>query len=389
MAVPVHLGFELRYGRVGPETGIDAAFGIDKADIGFDAAARLPVRTVLSGPSTGVVGAQAIGRLAGIPDMITFDMGGTSTDVALLSNGDCRLASEAIVHGYPIKAPMLDIHTVGAGGGSIASVNDAGLLQVGPDSAGAMPGPICFGRGGTRVTITDANLLLGRLNHGKLLSVTNSVSLDTLKDAIELHAAEPPARLLVCGGGVHNRRLMERIAAAGIVLEICPTSNLLTKALPDEEALRRTFRAFVEHLIAAADRAEAAEAPVVEEGTEGVRVMTAHKAKGLEFPIVVLGDMTSNEVQERPSRWVDPARGATRSMKVRSNPSSGRAVATSSTARTSPSVPMSGHATCRAGTASVPSGRATRVASGAARSASSAVFPAASLPVTVELMCIT
>src|SRR5260370_10193221 len=94
--------------------------------IGLDAAARLPVRTVLSGPSTGVVGAQAVGRLAGIDDLITFDMGGTSSDVALLAGGQCRLASEAVVHGYPIKAPMLDIHTVGAGGGSIAYVDSGG-----------------------------------------------------------------------------------------------------------------------------------------------------------------------------------------------------------------------------------------------------------------------
>jgi len=88
--------------------------------IGFEAAAAMPVRAILSGPSTGVVGAQAVGRAAGFEDIITFDMGGTSTDVALLKNGQPRLASEAIVHGYPLKAPMIDIHTVGAGGGSIA-----------------------------------------------------------------------------------------------------------------------------------------------------------------------------------------------------------------------------------------------------------------------------
>jgi len=98
--------------------------------IDFEAAARLPVRTVLSGPSTGVVGAQVIARLAGAEDIITFDMGGTSTDVALLQGGEVRLAREALVHGYPIKAPMLDIHTVGAGGGSIAFVDSGGLLKV-------------------------------------------------------------------------------------------------------------------------------------------------------------------------------------------------------------------------------------------------------------------
>jgi N-methylhydantoinase A len=137
--------------------------------IGFGQAARLPVRTVLSGPSTGVVGAQAIGRALGIGEIITFDMGGTSTDVALLAGGQCRLTGEAMVHGYPIKAPMLDIHTVGAGGGSIAFIDNGGLLKVGPRSAGADPGPVCYGRGNEEATVTDANVVLGTLNPAFLL----------------------------------------------------------------------------------------------------------------------------------------------------------------------------------------------------------------------------
>ena len=137
--------------------------------IGFDAAARLPVRTVLSGPSTGVVAAQALGRVAGFPDLITFDMGGTSTDVALLQNGEPRLTGENIVHGYPIKAPMLDIHTVGAGGGSIAFVDSGGLLKVGPRSAGADPGPVCYDRGNEEPAVTDANVVLGTLHPTHLL----------------------------------------------------------------------------------------------------------------------------------------------------------------------------------------------------------------------------
>jgi N-methylhydantoinase A len=136
--------------------------------IGFATAADMPVRTILSGPATGVVGAQAIGRLAGFPDLITFDMGGTSTDVALLQGGRCRLAAEATVHGYPIKAPMLDIHTVGAGGGSIAYI-DNGLLKVGPRSAGADPGPACYGRGNEEPAVTDANVVLQTLNPEHLL----------------------------------------------------------------------------------------------------------------------------------------------------------------------------------------------------------------------------
>ena len=104
--------------------------------------------------ATGVVGAQAIGALAGFEDLITFDMGGTSTDVALLNGGACKLTSEAMVHGYPIKAPMLDIHTVGAGGGSIDYIDAGGLLKVGPRSCGADPGPVCYDKGSTEPSTT-------------------------------------------------------------------------------------------------------------------------------------------------------------------------------------------------------------------------------------------
>jgi N-methylhydantoinase A len=152
--------------------------------IGFDQAARLPVRTVLSGPSTGVVAAQAIGRMAELDNLITFDMGGTSTDVALLQGGVCRMANEAVVHGYPIKAPMLDIHTVGAGGGSIAFVDGGGLLKVGPRSAGAFPGPVCYGKGNDEPTVTDANVVLGTLNPAHLLGGRMTVDRDLAKAAI-------------------------------------------------------------------------------------------------------------------------------------------------------------------------------------------------------------
>ena len=152
--------------------------------IGFPTAAAKPVRTVLSGPSTGVVGAQAIGRAAGMPDLITFDMGGTSTDVALLQGGEARLASEAIVHGYPIKAPMLDIHTVGAGGGSIAYIDSGGLLKVGPRSCGADPGPVCYGKGNDEPAVTDANVVLQTLNPQYLLGGRMAVRQDLAKEAI-------------------------------------------------------------------------------------------------------------------------------------------------------------------------------------------------------------
>jgi N-methylhydantoinase A len=129
------------------------------------AAAREPVRTVLSGPAGGVVGACRVAQWAGFEGIIGFDMGGTSTDVFLADSvsGGARLTRESVVAGVPIGVPMLDIHTAGAGGGSIARFDAGGMLRVGPESAGAEPGPICFGRG-TRPTVTDANLLLGRLD---------------------------------------------------------------------------------------------------------------------------------------------------------------------------------------------------------------------------------
>lgn len=157
--------------------------------VGFAAAAELPVRTVLSGPSTGVVAAQEIGRLAGYPDVITFDVGGTSSDVALLKRGVCGLTGESIVHGYPIKAPMLDIHTVGAGGGSIAHVDTGGLLKVGPQSAGADPGPVCYGLGNDQPTVTDANVVLGTLNPAEILGGRMKLSRD-LAEAATLRLAE-------------------------------------------------------------------------------------------------------------------------------------------------------------------------------------------------------
>src|SRR2546427_11123521 len=124
-------------------------------------AAREPVRTVLSGPAGGVVGAAAMARHSGFERIISFDMGGTSTDVALVDR-EIRTGSQAEIAGFPVGVPMLDIHTVGAGGGSIARFDAAGAVRVGPEPAGADPGPICYGRG-TRPPVTDANLLLGRL----------------------------------------------------------------------------------------------------------------------------------------------------------------------------------------------------------------------------------
>jgi len=130
---------------------------------------RLPVLTCLSGPAAGVVGSTVIGSRAGISEIITFDVGGTSTDVSLISDGRPSFTSDRLVAGYPVKMPMVDIHVVGAGGGSIARVDDIGALKVGPESAGAVPGPVAFEKGGTVPTVADANIVLGRLNPTTLL----------------------------------------------------------------------------------------------------------------------------------------------------------------------------------------------------------------------------
>ncbi|MEZ5316279.1 MAG: hydantoinase/oxoprolinase family protein [Vicinamibacterales bacterium] len=145
------------------------------------------VRTVLSGPAAGVVGARAVAAAAGFPRVISFDMGGTSTDVSLV-DGEIGLTTDAVIGDFPVRLPMIDIHTVGAGGGSIASVDTGGALRVGPESAGAQPGPACYGVG-TALTVTDANLLLGRLDPEYFLGGRMSLVPDRARDAADGLAA--------------------------------------------------------------------------------------------------------------------------------------------------------------------------------------------------------
>ena len=154
--------------------------------------AREAAKTVMSGPASGVMAAAYTGRAAGMPDLLTYDMGGTSTDVALIRGAEPSVSNEIeIEYAMPIHVPMVDVRTVGAGGGSIARVNAGGLLEVGPESAGAVPGPICYGRGGTEPTISDANLLLGRLNPAKLKSVEGGVTLGTVERIFDAKLGQP------------------------------------------------------------------------------------------------------------------------------------------------------------------------------------------------------
>ena len=153
--------------------------------------AQEAAKTVMSGPASGVMAAAYTGRIAGMPDLLTYDMGGTSTDVALVRGAEPAVSNEIeIEYAMPIHVPMVDVRTVGAGGGSIARVNAAGLLEVGPQSAGADPGPVCYGRGGTEPTISDANLLLGRLDPGRL-AVKGGVTLETVEDIFAERLGRP------------------------------------------------------------------------------------------------------------------------------------------------------------------------------------------------------
>ncbi|MGR3780020.1 MAG: hydantoinase/oxoprolinase family protein [Albimonas sp.] len=154
--------------------------------------AREAAKTVMSGPASGVMAAAYTGRRAGAANLLTYDMGGTSTDVALIKGAQPAVSNEIEVeYAMPIHVPMVDVRTVGAGGGSIAHVNAAGLLEVGPESAGAQPGPICYGRGGTRPTISDANLILGRLDPSRLNAVEGGVSLETVREVFARDLGAP------------------------------------------------------------------------------------------------------------------------------------------------------------------------------------------------------
>ncbi|UCI20054.1 hydantoinase/oxoprolinase family protein [Mesorhizobium sp. B2-1-8] len=147
---------------------------------------RESAKTVMSGPASGVIAAAYTGKRAGFQNLVTYDMGGTSTDVALIRNAEPAVSNEIeIEYAMPIHVPMVAVHTVGAGGGSIARVDAAGLIQIGPESAGANPGPVCYGRGGTEPTITDANLVLGRLAPKKLLAVDNPVTSERVTGIFE------------------------------------------------------------------------------------------------------------------------------------------------------------------------------------------------------------
>ena len=174
--------------------GLGTTAHIQQSNGGFASpreAGHRPISTLVSGPAAGVTGAIYLTKTAGFPDVITFDVGGTSTDVCVIQNSSPSIAREREVAGYAVRFPMIDVHSIGAGGGSIAWIDDGGFLQVGPKSAGADPGPACYDRGGTQPTVTDVNVVLGRLNPKALLNGKMPIRAELARSAIAEKIAKP------------------------------------------------------------------------------------------------------------------------------------------------------------------------------------------------------
>jgi len=176
------------------EVGLDASVHIMQSNggvTGAETAAKYPVRTILSGPAAGVIGGVALASLARQSNVITVDMGGTSFDISLAYNGILRHTQESEIEGFPVKVPMVDIHSLGAGGGSLAWIDSGGALRVGPISAGSNPGPACYGNGGVEPTVTDANLILGRLSATAFLGGEMNLDVERARAAVHDRIAVP------------------------------------------------------------------------------------------------------------------------------------------------------------------------------------------------------
>jgi N-methylhydantoinase A len=192
-------------------------------------AGRMAVHLLLSGPAGGLMGARFIGRQAGEPRLLTFDMGGTSTDVALIE-GEIGLTSEGRIGPWPVAVPMVDMHTIGAGGGSIASVDSGGLLQVGPESAGADPGPACYGQGGKQPTVTDANLVLGRLQPDAFLGGAMQLDSGAARRAVERLAGQLGIGVEAAADGiiaVANEHMAQALRVISVQRGVDPRTHAL------------------------------------------------------------------------------------------------------------------------------------------------------------------
>ena len=247
-------------------------------------AAKHPATILVSGPAAGVVGAARLAAVAGIENAIAFDMGGTSTDVCLIANGRAERASERTIAGLPIRLPTVDLHTVGAGGGSLVWRDAGGALRVGPASAGADPGPACYGRGGTRATVTDANLLLGRLptrlaggveldrdaaeraldgiDPAAVVDVVNAEMLRALRVVSVERGHDPAAFALVAYGGagpLHACELADELGMTTVLVpEVAGVLSALGLVASDER--RDAVRSYLAPLSEAGELPEAGEA---------------------------------------------------------------------------------------------------------------------------------
>jgi N-methylhydantoinase A len=253
-------------------------------------AAEHPATILVSGPAAGVVGAARLAALAGKEDAIAFDMGGTSTDVCLIADGHAERASERTIAGVPIRLPTVDLHTVGAGGGSVVWRDAGGALRVGPQSAGADPGPACYGRGGTQPTVTDANLLLGRLpdtlaggveldraaaeralagiDPAAVVDVVNAEMLRALRVVSVERGHDPAAFALVAYGGAGPLHACELADELGITTVLVPeTAGVLSAlGLVVSEERRDAVRSYLVPLTEAGELPPAGEADLRYEG---------------------------------------------------------------------------------------------------------------------------
>ncbi|MGE0119902.1 MAG: hydantoinase/oxoprolinase family protein [Dongiaceae bacterium] len=217
---PVVRGYIARLEQGLGRTGVSAPLQIMHSRGGTSVAAlarERPVRLFLSGPAAGVIGGSMVGRSIGSDDLITIDIGGTSSDIALVSKGKALIRPEGIIDGFPVRVPMIDVNAIGSGGGSIAWIDDAGGLRVGPQSAGSDPGPACYGRGGTQATVTDASLVLGYLNPSNFAGGSVKLHTDKAVDAIRTKIAEP-LRLSVEEAALGVHRVVNAQMSEGIRL---------------------------------------------------------------------------------------------------------------------------------------------------------------------------
>ncbi|MBA3366014.1 MAG: hydantoinase/oxoprolinase family protein, partial [Actinobacteria bacterium] len=278
-------------------------------------AAAHPAWILVSGPAAGAVGAARIARLAGYDNAISFDMGGTSTDACMISGGEVERSTDRVVGGFPIRVPSVDVHTVGAGGGSIAFVDAGGALRVGPESAGANPGPACYGRGGERPTVTDANLLLerlprrlaggleldrdaaadalGELDPEDVVAVVNSEMLRALRVVSVERGHDPRDFALVAFGGagpLHACALAEELEMGTVLVpEHAGVLSALGLVASDE---RRDFvRSYVQPLADVTD--------LPEQGTADLR----YRGQGFELSVPLGGDIAATFHRAHEDRY--------------------------------------------------------------------------------------